>query len=140
MKNRKKYDKAYFERHKDAIRKRKREWAVKWRKEHPILARMISKKNSTKYKVKRRAYTHKYSQSYKGNPIKVKARATLNNAIKRGEIIKPKGCSRCQNWPVEGHHPDYTKPLKVLWLCRECHSFVHHPIQRIDELLPPSSH
>lgn len=53
-----------------------------------------------------------------------RARWTLNDAIKRGRVIRPRFCeqgSRECNGPIEAHHDDYTKPLNVRWLCRKHH-------------------
>jgi hypothetical protein len=27
----------------------------------------------------------------------------------------------CGSTDVEMHHPDYDKPLEVIWMCRSCH-------------------
>ena len=43
---------------------------------------------------------------------------------RRGVLI-PEACERCGELKVEKHHPDYTKPLKVEWLCRPCHLELH---------------
>ena len=47
-------------------------------------------------------------------------------AFKLG-IIKEQACSDCgtNNWPKEMHHTDYSKPLDITWLCRECHKRRH---------------
>lgn len=43
-------------------------------------------------------------------------------AIKKGLIVKPSQCERCEaEGFVESSHHDYTKPLEVEWLCRRCH-------------------
>ena len=47
----------------------------------------------------------------------------LGIAVKERILIKPDKCEDCDKIArIEGHHPDYSKPLKVRWLCRKCHS------------------
>jgi ribosomal protein S27AE len=55
------------------------------------------------------------------NPEKQTAERKLNRAVKAGLVVKPEACGRCGRSPVEAHHPDYSEPLVVLWLCRFCH-------------------
>jgi hypothetical protein len=31
----------------------------------------------------------------------------------------------CGTWMVEAHHPDYSSPLDVVWLCRRHHTDLH---------------
>jgi hypothetical protein len=35
--------------------------------------------------------------------------------------LVPQPCEVCGATKVEKHHPDYSKPLEVRWLCREHH-------------------
>lgn len=57
---------------------------------------------------------------------KTEARALLNAAVRSGRVIRPTDCSRCRRvGAVHGHHPDYSEPLLVTWLCPLCHGFVH---------------
>ncbi len=57
---------------------------------------------------------------------KSKAHSLLHQAIKRDEIIRPNRCSKCgEKGKIEGHHPDYSKPLQVIWLCSQCHRKYH---------------
>jgi len=60
----------------------------------------------------------------KRNPIKQHARNLLQSAIRWGKII-PQPCVKCGEKIVHGHHPDYSKPLDVLWLCRTHHMELH---------------
>jgi len=59
--------------------------------------------------------------------IAEQARQILRNAIRRGEITRSKICSKCHSStpPIQAHHPDYSKPLSVSWLCVFCHADEH---------------
>jgi hypothetical protein len=62
----------------------------------------------------------------KRNPLKRAAQNALNNAIRDGKLMKPSICQRCDvQGRIQAHHPDYTKPLEVEWLCIECHAAEH---------------
>ena len=54
------------------------------------------------------------------------ARNKVRKAVLSGKLIKPLYCVACgKKCKVEGHHRDYNKPLDVIWLCKDCHAFVH---------------
>lgn len=63
-------------------------------------------------------------QSYK---TKQWCRALWVKAVRNGNMVRPRMCSECKtkNSPISGHHPDYTKPLQVVWLCHKCHKKIH---------------
>ena len=67
----------------------------------------------------------------KRHPEKAKARSLLSNAICDGKIIRPTKCSLCSSdqFAIEAHHPDYSKPYEVILLCRSCHGIVHRKIK-----------
>lgn len=47
-------------------------------------------------------------------------------AKKDGRVLKATECSDCgKGGRIHAHHPDYTKPLDVEWLCPKCHSSRH---------------
>jgi hypothetical protein len=50
-------------------------------------------------------------------------------ALKRGSLVRPDECSHCgavaSTDPIQALHPDYSKPLDVVWLCRACHRREH---------------
>lgn len=62
---------------------------------------------------------------------KANARAVANVYQRRGKL-KRKPCASCGAKRAQKHHPDYSKPLRVVWLCRGCHlDHHHHREQRI---------
>jgi hypothetical protein len=79
----------------------------------------------------RRAYYAKHKERYREAYAKVretkehKARITFHYALSRGEVIKPEHCEKCDSTNIEAHHPDYDKPLEVIWLCRQHHVEEH---------------
>ena len=52
------------------------------------------------------------------------ARAYANVYQGRGHLVA-KPCEKCGSADSQKHHPDYSKPLDVIWLCRPCHVAVH---------------
>ena len=58
---------------------------------------------------------------------KTKARSATARAIRNCELTRLP-CRDCGNKRSEAHHPDYTKPLEVIWLCRRCHAKVHRKV------------
>ena len=60
------------------------------------------------------------------HPERRKASHIVNNAIKNGKLIPWPVCAipECQGKP-QGHHPDYSRPLDVVWLCPKHHKQAH---------------
>lgn len=76
---------------------------------------MWSKANPQKLKLKRLRHPEKY-----------RARYILGNALQRRELVKPTLCEQCGHpGRIHGHHPDYSQPLSVQWLCHNCHNSLH---------------
>jgi hypothetical protein len=81
---------------------------------------------------KGQAATRLYDQSHKADKrkrrfadlAKYKARMTLGNAIRDGKVQKHL-CEIC-GAKAEAHHSDYSKPLKVRWLCPLHHAALHN--------------
>jgi len=57
-------------------------------------------------------------------PFKKQATSAVSNAIRDGKLER-KPCEVCGATKVEAHHPDYTKPLEVMWLCKPHHDEWH---------------
>lgn len=58
------------------------------------------------------------------HPERRKAHHTVSNALRDGKLQKLP-CLVCGNDKVEGHHPDYSRPLDVVWLCNTHHRQTH---------------
>jgi hypothetical protein len=81
-----------------------------------------TKKNFKNSEGGRCAERRYYRSKMERSPEKLRARALVNTAVRRGKIYKPERCSVCGRLcKVSGHHSDYAKPLNVEWLCHECH-------------------
>ncbi len=59
-----------------------------------------------------------------------KSSQMVADAIDSGKLIKASNCTLClSSENIEGHHPDYDKPLEVIWLCRKCHKNLHKELR-----------
>ena len=66
----------------------------------------------------------------KRHPLTEEQRRKLNvRAMARGYWLRgklrQKPCRHCGESKTERHHPDYARPLYVIWLCRPCHLKLH---------------
>lgn len=60
------------------------------------------------------------------NRIKVNAQQTARRALKNGKIKRKSKCERCKRrHKLQMHHSDYSKPLRVKFLCVRCHAVKH---------------
>jgi len=92
----------------------------------------LENKEAVAYKVAKWKTENKdsYYESNKkwaeNNPEKRRAHWKTEKAIKTGKILKPDACSKC-GWigVLHAHHPDYSEPLAVMWLCPSCHGKEH---------------
>jgi len=75
------------------------------------------------------------------SPGRKRAGHIVEKAILKGVLTRPALCETCKQpgreyrdkrAPIQAHHPDYNKPLDVMWLCQDCHHEWHKnhkPIQ-----------
>jgi hypothetical protein len=87
-------------------RSRKNDWDREYRKRNQGV---INAKNRLRRKL---------------DAVKVHARDAVTNAVRAGRLMKCP-CARCGEVKAEAHHPDYSKPLDVIWLCDICHGLEH---------------
>lgn len=55
---------------------------------------------------------------------RVSARNAARYLLKKGIIVK-QNCTLCGSPHSEIHHPDYSKPTDITWLCVPCHKEFH---------------
>jgi hypothetical protein len=62
------------------------------------------------------------------------ARNMTSKAVKQGTLVKSHTCQVCNEikHDIEAHHIDYGQPLKVMWLCRECHGKAHRKNSKLN--------
>lgn len=63
------------------------------------------------------------------DPLKTAAYRAIHNGLRDGKVFK-KPCEVCGDIKVHAHHPDYSKPLQVQWLCEKHHLHMHRKEKR----------
>jgi len=65
-------------------------------------------------------------------PERQKARISVFYAVRNGKLKKPNMCSACKTEKIVfAHHLNYFEPLKVKWVCRNCHFVIHKNHQKV---------
>lgn len=60
----------------------------------------------------------------KAHPERKRAQGLVGKALRRAKM-KRLPCLVCGEPKTEGHHPDYSQPLDVMWLCNQHHREAH---------------
>lgn len=73
-----------------------------------------------------------YLVAYRHRPDRQHKQAVWNLAywaVKAGLLPRKDRCERCgaggPGVRLNRHHPDYSDPLRIVWLCTRCHGEVH---------------
>jgi len=79
------------------------------------------------------------------NTVQRKAQIKLGNAVRDGKVTPWPGCAvpSCCEAP-EAHHPDYSRPLDVVWLCPKHHAAAHslvkpHNMKKVSNAMATAS-
>ena len=84
-----------------------------------------SKETSKRYYHLHKKEKSEYHKTWRAeNWFKANAHKAVRNAITLG-YLKKQPCQECGSKNSDAHHPDYTKPLEVMWLCRRHHMREH---------------
>ena len=111
-------------------------WKQKNKKRHCELNRKWEQKNREKVnktkslwrKNNKEIYNESRRRWKRKHPIAHIAHYMVNNEIYNGKLIKLpcEICGTTNN--IHAHHPDYSKPLNIIWLCRKHHIELHSNI------------
>ena len=89
----------------------------------------LRRKNLERH-AKNRAEHYRQNREYeKRHPDRHRAKARVQYALKTGKLTRLP-CQVCGVTKTQAHHDDYTRPLDVIWLCRECHAERHRLLAR----------
>lgn len=69
----------------------------------------------------------RFQEDYTNNKQKYSAQRAIRRLIKLGMITR-QPCERCGNGNGCAHHPDYSKPFDVVWLCQSHHAEEHRKL------------
>jgi hypothetical protein len=117
------------------IQKQEKEYKQKHKESYRLYQKTWRGKHKDQIKAYQRLWRKKHPEDnlrHINNSIeafKRKARQLLRNAIRNG-VMKKQPCKVCKDQKAQAHHPDYNKPLAVIWLCPLHHAQIHSPYFR----------
>ncbi len=100
--------------------------------------RQYYKKNRKKVIAQKKKYSaqnkekaaKRYKRHRQTHPKEIKAKSKIYAQVKNGNIVR-QPCRDCGHPVVDAHHPDYDKPLDVVWLCRTHHNREHSRLREV---------
>ena len=127
-----KYSKKRYENFTEEDIKRDRDNHRKWREKNRERDNATHKKwkilNKEAFELSRKKTLEKFNKEWR-----IGIRRSCINLIRRGNV-RPDICSMCWRWwHIHAHHPDYNKPLEVIFICSKCHWAVHSWQLEIDK-------
>lgn len=66
----------------------------------------------------------KHSELEDAARTRANTRAYTRVLVGRG-VLQKQPCAHCGSKQSQAHHPDYSDPRTVVWLCRPCHEVLH---------------
>ena len=114
---------AYFNVCKECYKNDTHNYKIKNKKRDKI-TKKIYRKNHLKEAV---VHIKKWKKKY---PEKQKAQEIISQMIKKGKIKRGE-CSICGKNKAEAHHPDYSKPRDIVWLCKLHHTKEHLRLKKL---------
>ena len=66
------------------------------------------------------------------HPERLPANEAVTRAIKSGDLVRMP-CAVCGYSAARSnaHHPDYSRPLEVIWLCAKHHNLLHTRLEKL---------
>ena len=111
-----------------AERKKANDRAWYWSNRDKKLAYLAEYKEKNRERVNAKQREYEAANPRRNRPVdrqKQIAQSRLNQGISKGEVER-QPCEYCGSTRnVVGHHPDYDKPLDVIWLCQKHHTLEH---------------
>ena len=100
----------------------------KYQREHPDKAAEYDRRWYEDNKdVKAASARRRRARNPERHRMMERARGMVERAVEAGKIIKSERCEECnRKAKLIGHHPDYSKPLEVKWVCFRCHPEEEH--------------
>ena len=125
------YKLEYYYKNRDKKQKYMQQYYQNNKEERKLYRQKIKEKvNAYLREPKNRAKRRESRKRYRKNhPDRQRAHSLYTYAVKHGKLERqPCGiCGSIKN--IHGHHPDYSKPLEVIWLCRTHHYAEHERLK-----------
>jgi len=117
------FDKAGADGHRPACKTCDNRRRSLWRAEHRQRDTETQQRSYWKHREKWLMYQRNWRATH---PVARRAGHEVEMAVKTGTMIRPNRCSKCgQSTRLHGHHPNYTDPLNIVWVCSSCHRLIH---------------